>query len=280
MLGKTNAVSGKPTQTKTVEFNPGSANSITIAPDDGYLLSAVEVGKPATMLPENIKSGIDIGGVVGTFEGGVNTSDATATSNDILLGKTAYANNEKITGTIPTYNNEHENGYVQTNSLKNLLDATKSTSNLFYNYKGTSVDGLIEYDDTENVTNMNYMFRDCLKLITIPLLNTSKVIVFGGMFSECSSLTEIPAIDVSHAMYSLSGIFNGCSSLTSILMTGARLSFDISASTKFTAEALHTIIDNLGEPVSTQTLTMGATNLAKLTDEDKAIATNKGWTLA
>jgi hypothetical protein len=25
---------------------------------------------------------------------------------------------------------------------------------------------------------------------------------------------------------------------------------------------------------------MGATNLAKLTDEDKLIATNKGWTLA
>jgi hypothetical protein len=25
---------------------------------------------------------------------------------------------------------------------------------------------------------------------------------------------------------------------------------------------------------------MGATNLAKLTEEDKAIATNKGWTLA
>jgi hypothetical protein len=27
-------------------------------------------------------------------------------------------------------------------------------------------------------------------------------------------------------------------------------------------------------------VTMGSTNLAKLTDEEKAIATNKGWTLA
>jgi hypothetical protein len=27
-------------------------------------------------------------------------------------------------------------------------------------------------------------------------------------------------------------------------------------------------------------LTIGSTNLAKLTDTDKAIATNKGWTLA
>jgi hypothetical protein len=30
----------------------------------------------------------------------------------------------------------------------------------------------------------------------------------------------------------------------------------------------------------TKTLTLGATNLAKLTNEEKAIATQKGWTLA
>ena len=192
MLGKTNAVSGKPTQTKTVEFNPGSANSTTIIPDDGYLLNSVEVGKPATMIPENIKSGIDIGGVVGTFEGGVDTSDATATSNDILLGKTAYANNEKIIGTIPTYNNEHENGYVPTNSLKNLLDATKSTSNLFYNYKGTSVDGLIQPNDTENVNSMNYMFRACINLTSAPQLNTSNATSMLGTVYQCTNLTSIP----------------------------------------------------------------------------------------
>jgi hypothetical protein len=33
------------------------------------------------------------------------------------------------------------------------------------------------------------------------------------------------------------------------------------------------------EPTTTKTLTLGSTNLAKLTDEEKAIATNKGWTL-
>lgn len=133
--------------------------------------------------------------------------------------------------------------------------------------------------DTSNVTNMAEMLYGCKNLTTIPLLDMSKVASTSYMFRDCSKLTTIPAFDLSHAL-NMNYMFDGCTSLKSILMTGMKVSFDISASTKFEESDLVTILNNLASVTSTQTLKMGATNLAKLTDEEKAIATNKGWTLA
>ena len=194
-------------------------------------------------------------------------------------------------------------GGGDTTTVKNLLDATKSCYYLFRNYKGTSIDDLIQPNDTSNVTNMEYMFNQCsyltsipkfdtskvtnmhamffycIKLSTIPLLDTSNVTNMSSMFNGCSQLTSIPALNVSNVV-DLSDTFNYCSALEEIHMTGMKVSFNISASTKFTRAALVEILNNLATITSTYTLRMGATNLAKLTNEDKAIATNKGWTLA
>ena len=78
----------------------------------------------------------------------------------------------------------------------------------------------------------------------------------------------------------MDNIFSGCTNLKSILMTNIGANLDISASTQFEREDLLVILNNLKTVTSAKTLTMGTTNLAKLTDEDKAIAINKGWTLA
>ena len=51
------------------------------------------------LIAENIKKNVDIFGVVGSLEV-LDTSDADATADDILLNKTAYVNGEKIIGTI------------------------------------------------------------------------------------------------------------------------------------------------------------------------------------
>lgn len=50
---------------------------------------------PEGLTPENIKAGVEIAGVTGTF-----TSDATAAAGEMLKGKTAYVDGNKVTGTI------------------------------------------------------------------------------------------------------------------------------------------------------------------------------------
>lgn len=132
--------------------------------------------------------------------------------------------------------------------------------------------------NTSSVTDMSLMFQNCTKLTTVPLLNTSNVKTMQYMFNNCRNLTEIPAFDVSNVT-NFSDAFTNCSSLTAIHMTGMKKSFNISYSTLFTTEALHEIIDNLAN-ASSQRLTMGSTNLAKVSSEYRSKATNKGWTLA
>ena len=191
----------------------------------------------------------------------------------------------------------------QGGSLKSLLDATKSCFYLFMNYNGTSVEGLISYSDTSSVVNMSSMFYGCASLASIPQLDTSKVTSMSSMFYGCASLASIPQLDTSKVtdMYGtfekcssletipqlnvsnvtrMDSAFANCRSLKSILMTGIKANFDISASTRFEKSDLVTILNNLATVTSKRILRMGSTNLAKLTDEEKAIATNKGWTLS
>lgn len=43
--------------------------------------------------------------------------------------------------------------------------------------------------------------------------------------------------------------------------------------------SLMSLINNLDATETSRTLNLGSTNLAKLTDDEKLVATNKGWTL-
>lgn len=56
-------------QAKTVNLSMTSGNQV-ITPDNGYTLSEVIVIKPDTLIPDNIKKDVNIGGVVGTMSGG------------------------------------------------------------------------------------------------------------------------------------------------------------------------------------------------------------------
>lgn len=78
---------------KEQTYTPGTADQVIM--QGLYLEGKQTIKGDANLLAENIKANVDIFGAHGTF-----TGDATATSADILQGATAYANGDKVTGTI------------------------------------------------------------------------------------------------------------------------------------------------------------------------------------
>ena len=158
------------------------------------------------------------------------------------------------------------------------LDASSVTSMsgmFYYCYNLNSIPQL----DTSNVIYMNDMFYGCERLTTIPQLDTSSVTNMNDMFYNCISLTTIPQLDAS-SVTKMNDMFYNCRSLTTIGMYGFTRSIDISK-TALEHDALVAFLNQAGTAYnSSQRITMGSAKLALLSDEEKAIATNKGWTLA
>lgn len=134
--------------------------------------------------------------------------------------------------------------------------------------------------DTSSAINMTRMFEGCKRLTTIPQIDTSSVEYMSGMFRNCSSLTSIPLIDASSLMEGLS-MFFACKSLTNLGgFAGLHAGIDLSHC-PLTHDSIMNVINKAADVTgNTIRLNLGSTNLAKITDEEKSIATNKGWTLA
>ena len=153
--------------------------------------------------------------------------------------------------------------------------------NMFQNCSNlTSLD--LNGFDTSKVTNMQSMFQGCNKLASVNLgsFDTSKVTTMYYMFSYCNSLTslDLSGFDTSNVT-NMSDMFSGCSGLTSLdSMQNISVALSLS-STLLDETSLLDVIDNLSTVTTSQTLTLGSTLLAKLTEEQIAIATNKGWTV-
>ena len=142
--------------------------------------------------------------------------------------------------------------------------------------------------NTSKVIDMSYMFYGCRRLITIPQLDTSQVTSINRMFYMCSALESIPLLDFGNVT-SISSLF-GYSDITTLTDLGGfkNLKIDFKNSLNklpnLTVQSLMNVINNLYDfrangSTTTRTLTLGTTNLNKLTDEQKAVATNKGWSL-
>ena len=82
----------------------------------------------------------------------------------------------------------------------------------------TTIDG-IKYLNTENVTNMSGMFRDCSALTTFNVSNfdTKNVTNMSGMFRDCSALTTLNVSNFdTKNVTNMSNMFSDCRTLTTL----------------------------------------------------------------
>lgn len=234
------------------------------------------------LLPENIKKDVEIFGVTGTAE-----------VVDFKIDDASYLFNRG----------------ARLNLLEPLLSLCKNITTTAYMFNNCT--SLITLDlanlDTSNVTNMSYMFSVCSSLETLKVtnLNTSNVANMTNMFANCKTLTtlDLNSFDMSNVI-NVSSMFSNCSGLINFVCfkylgkayrvktkNYSNYKLDLSRCTKLSNESLMSVINNLydlnltydvanGGTLYTQALVLGSTNLAKLTTEEIAIATDKGWTVS
>ena len=137
--------------------------------------------------------------------------------------------------------------------------------------------------DTSNGTNFYFTWGYC-KFTEFPMLNMSNGTNFSGTWIYCSAMTTMPMLDLSSGT-DFSDAWNLCNHLTNLGGFGAiSADIDLSASNLLTVDSMMNIINQAADlnilGITGKTMKFGSTNLAKLTDAQKGVATSKGWSLA
>lgn len=218
----------------------------------------------------------------------VTTSNGIIKYSDFPIG--AYAYSEDTSTPLEKIICMRES-YLSLTNFDNIYNGTSVTSTPDYLFErletlsGTWADCAfltsVPHFNTEYVTNFNNTWAGCDSLLTIPPLNFKSATNISGCFSDCHSLTTLPYMNLA-SVTDTTNAWIGCSSLTTLGGFGAiKVDMDLSNSLDLTVESIMNVINQAANIMGThKTMTFGAENLNKLTDEQKAVATNKGWNLA
>lgn len=283
-----------------------------VEPDDGYTgLSKVIVNPYNAITDKKVitKNGIykaseeDLDGYseVEVATSGVDINEYFDTSIIVPKGSTNSSSIQKSLKSVPTgvkLNTDCSYMFKDCISLENIpaLDTSKVTS-MTGLFAGCNKLLTMPKLNTSNAVYMANMFQGCTSLVSIPELNTESVTHMNGMFQICTNLLSVPKLKA-NSIVRISWIFERCNNLTNVggfenlgqayLTTSAAnysdYKLDLSASNKVTHESLINVINNLYDiktkGCNQQQLVLGSKNIVKLTSEEIAIATNKGWAIS
>ena len=170
---------------------------------------------------------------------------------------------------------------------------TSNVTDMYYMFGGCHSLTAVPQLDTSNVTDMGYMFAGCTLLREIPELDTSNVTNMRSMFSNCNLVQKIPEIDISNvtAKVSIYDMFSGCWELRFVRfkpVTGYNVNRDFGIDLSHATLGHAALVDlfnslpKLSDLASSYRIPLTLTRSygrSELSDEDIAIATNKGWRL-
>ena len=216
-----------------------------------------------------------------------NSVEKISSSNYCFDGCTSLTNVNFETDDIIFYIGAY--GFRNCNSLGN--DVVMSiTNHLPTNaYTSNCFEGCTGITDVTIAKSGENMFRNCTNLTHCKILE-SETYIYSGLFYGCTSLTsvELPATITSATSNALTSTGSSyflyrCTNLETVIVgEDWNMSMKLDVSTNLTVDSMVAMFNSLKDLTgdTAKTLTLGSTNLAKLTDEQKAIATNKNWTLA
>ena len=162
-----------------------------------------------------------------------------------------------------------------TGSVTNLRDAWNSC----YSLQSLNLSGW----DVSDVTYLQSAWAYCYSLQSLDLSgwDVSVVTNMSAAWTNCYSLQSLnlSGWDVS-SVTNLSGAWQNCYSLVDYWPSVISINHDYSSATSLSIASLLRIIDSLPVVTEARTLTLGQNNKLKLTAEQIAVATQKGWTVA
>lgn len=139
------------------------------------------------------------------------------------------------------------------------------------------------FNTTSAKDSMDGVFSSCWNLETCEFENMYGFITAARAFYDCRKLHTIRGFNMSKFSYGsfITNAFFGCSSLINLEIIGTiQISINLSDCVNLSVASLLNVLNALVPTTSTKTVNFGATNLAKLTEEQIAIGVNKGWTIA
>ena len=135
---------------------------------------------------------------------------------------------------------------------------------------------LVNVTITKDIKKYAFIKADSIE--TLNVVNGVKTI---GRYS-CYNMKGLKNVFLPNTLTSVdSTAFNNNSNMEFItLENGFNCAIDLSHSILYSVDTMVAMFNALATITTTKTLTLGSTNLNKLTAEQKKIATDKGWTLA